>query len=33
MAAGPMTGKLAAELVSDLPTSVDVAPFRPERFG
>jgi D-amino-acid dehydrogenase len=33
MAAGPVTGKVAAELVSGVATSVDVAPFRPERFG
>ncbi len=33
MAAGPMTGKVAAELVSGTPASIDVAPFRPERFG
>ena len=33
MAAGPMTGKVAAELVSGTPASIDVAPFRPERFS
>jgi len=33
MAASPMTGKLAAELVSGAPPSVDVMPFRPQRFG
>lgn len=33
MAAGPMTGKVAAELVSGVTASVDVGPFSPERFG
>jgi len=33
MASGPMTGKVAAELVSGATPSVDVAPFSPERFG
>jgi D-amino-acid dehydrogenase len=33
MASGPMTGKVAAELVSGVTPSVDVAPFSPERFG
>jgi D-amino-acid dehydrogenase len=33
MAAAPMTGKLVAELVSSQPTSADVAPFSPARFG
>lgn len=32
MAAGPMTGKLVAELVSGGPASVDLAPFSPDRF-
>jgi D-amino-acid dehydrogenase len=33
MASGPMTGKVAAELVSGVTPSVDVTPFSPERFG
>jgi D-amino-acid dehydrogenase len=33
MASGPMTGKVAAELVTGATLSVDVAPFSPERFG
>lgn len=30
---GSITGKLIAELVTGAPTSVDVTPFRPDRFG
>jgi D-amino-acid dehydrogenase len=33
MASGPMTGKVAAELASGTPPSIDVTPFRPERFA
>ena len=33
MASGPMTGKVVAELISGQPTSADVAPFSPDRFG
>ena len=33
MASAPMTGKLVAELVTGEQTSIDVAPFRPARFG
>jgi glycine/D-amino acid oxidase-like deaminating enzyme len=33
MAAAPMTGKLVEELISGQPTSADVAPFGPGRFG
>jgi D-amino-acid dehydrogenase len=33
MVAGPMTGKVAAELVSGATPSIDVAPFSAERFG
>lgn len=33
MAGAPMTGKIVAELVAGKPPSVDVAPFRADRFG
>ena len=33
MAAAPVTGKVVSEIVSNQPTSVDVAPFSPDRFG
>jgi D-amino-acid dehydrogenase len=33
MAAAPMTGKVVAELVSGRPTSIELNPFRPDRFG
>ena len=33
MASGPMTGKVVAELISGQPTSADLAPFSPDRFG
>ena len=33
MAAAPVTGKVVSEIVSNQPTSVDVAPFSPGRFG
>jgi D-amino-acid dehydrogenase len=33
MVGGPMTGKVAAELVSGLPPSIDVTPFSPTRFA
>lgn len=29
---GGITGRLVTELVSDLPTSIDISPFRPNRF-
>jgi D-amino-acid dehydrogenase len=29
---GPATGKLIAELASDVPTSLPLEPFRPDRF-
>jgi D-amino-acid dehydrogenase len=32
MVAAPMTGKLIAELIGGRPTSIDVTPFRPDRF-
>jgi glycine/D-amino acid oxidase-like deaminating enzyme len=32
MASGPMTGKVVAELVSGQRPSVDLSPFRPDRF-
>jgi glycine/D-amino acid oxidase-like deaminating enzyme len=32
MAAAPMTAKVVSELVSGRPTSIDIGPFRPERF-
>jgi D-amino-acid dehydrogenase len=32
MSAGPVMGKLAAELVAGQPSSVDITPFRPTRF-
>jgi len=32
MVAAPMTGKLVAELIDGRPPSVDLAPFRPDRF-
>ena len=33
MASSPMTGKLVADLVAGRKPSIDVAPFRPERFA
>ena len=33
LAAGAMTGRLAADLVSAKPPTVDVAPFSPQRFN
>jgi D-amino-acid dehydrogenase len=33
MASAPMTGKLVAELVSGKPPSLDLTPFRADRFG
>jgi hypothetical protein len=33
MAGAPVTGKVVSEIVSNQPTSIDVAPFSPERFG
>ncbi|HEX8166754.1 MAG TPA: FAD-dependent oxidoreductase [Beijerinckiaceae bacterium] len=33
MAAAPMTGKVAAELLSGKPPSLDLTPFSPTRFG
>jgi D-amino-acid dehydrogenase len=33
MTAAPMTGKIVAELVTDRPPSIDIAPFAPGRFG
>jgi D-amino-acid dehydrogenase len=32
MTAAPMTGKVVAELVAGKPASIDVSPFRPDRF-
>jgi D-amino-acid dehydrogenase len=32
MAAAPVTGKVVSQLVSNQPTSIDVAPFSPDRF-
>jgi D-amino-acid dehydrogenase len=33
MSLGPATGKLVAELVDEVPCSMDLAAFNPERFG
>jgi len=33
MAASPMTGKLVADLVAGRMPSIDVTPFRPQRFA
>jgi D-amino-acid dehydrogenase len=33
MASAPMTGKTVADLVAGRPPSMDVTPFRPDRFG
>jgi glycine/D-amino acid oxidase-like deaminating enzyme len=30
---GPMTGKTVADLVAGRKPSMDVTPFRPDRFG
>ena len=32
LAAGPMTGRLVADLVSGKPPTIDIAPFSPQRF-
>jgi D-amino-acid dehydrogenase len=33
MASAPVTGKTIADLVAGRPPSMDVTPFRPNRFG
>ena len=33
MAAGPVTGKVVAEIIGNQTMSVDVTPFSPTRFG
>ena len=33
LAAGAMTGRLVADIVSHRPSSIDIAPFSPQRFN